>query len=74
MTYTGRATPSAEAARRLEAGETLGPDQVHFVIAPTFETTSPTYGWLNDILTVGKIISLNRTHNRHVTYDIFAIK
>jgi hypothetical protein len=74
MSYTGRARASTEIAGRLEAGETLGPDQLYFVIAPTFETTSPTYGWLNDILAVGKIVSLNRSDNRHVTYDIFAVR
>jgi hypothetical protein len=41
MSYTGRATAPPDAARRLTAGETLGPDQLHFVIAPTFETAAP---------------------------------
>jgi len=74
MTYTGRSRAPADAVRRLEAGETLGPDQFYFVIAPTFETAAPTYGWLNDIVAVGKIVSLNRAANRHVTYDIFAAR
>jgi hypothetical protein len=74
MSYTGRANSPADAVRRLQAGETLGPDQLYFVISPTFETSSPTYGWLNDILAVGKIVSLNRSDNRHVTYDIFAVR
>lgn len=75
MTYTGRAAVApADAARRLAAGETLGPDQFYFVIAPTFETAAPAYGWLNDIVAVGKIVSLNRTASRHVTYDIFAVR
>jgi Protein of unknown function (DUF3237) len=74
ISYTGRTLAPAEAARRLEAGETLGPDQLYFVIAPTFETAAPTYGWLNEIVAVGKIVSLNRTHDRHVTYDIFAVR
>lgn len=74
MTYTGRAVAPADAVKRLEAGETLGPDQLYFVIAPTFETSAPAYGWLNEIVAVGKIVSLNRTANRHVTYDIFALR
>jgi len=52
----------------------LGPDELYFVIAPTFETDAPVYSWLNDIVAVGKVVSLNRTHDRHVTYDIFAIR
>lgn len=75
MTYEGRAaTAPADAAARLAAGETLGPDQFYFVIAPTFETAVPAYAWLNDIVAVGKPISLNRSDDRHVTYDIFAVR
>ncbi len=75
VTYMGRAVAApADAAARLAAGETLGPDQFYFITAPTFETASPTYSWLNDIVAVGKVISLNRSNDRHVTYDIFAVK
>jgi len=75
MTYTGRAAAApTEAAARLAAGETLGPDQFYFVIAPTFETAAPTYAWLNDILAVGKLVSLNRSDDRHVAYDVFAVR
>jgi Protein of unknown function (DUF3237) len=74
VSYSGRSRAPADAARRLEAGETLGPDQLYFVIAPTFETAATTHGWLNDIVAVGKIVSLNRKDDRHVTYDIFAVR
>jgi len=75
MTYIGRATAPTDAInRRLNAGETLGPDQFYFMVAPTFETTAPVYAWLNDIVAVGKMVSLNRTADRHVTYDIFAVQ
>jgi len=75
VSYVGRAAAApADAAARLAAGETLGPDQIHFVIAPTFETAAPNYVWLNDIVAVGKLISVNRADDRHVTYDIFAVK
>ena len=74
MTYMGAVAALADAAARLAAGETLGPDQFYFITAPTFETASPTYSWLNDIVAVGKVISLNRSNDRHVTYDIFAVK
>lgn len=74
ISYAGRTVGSADAAKRLDAGETLGPDQLHFMIAPTFETTSEKYAWLNGLVTVGKLVSLNRSHDRHVTYDIFAVR
>lgn len=74
VTYTGRVVASADAVQRLEAGETLGPDQMYFITSPTFETTSQTYGWLNNIVAVGKLVSINRGDSRHVTYDIFAVR
>jgi len=80
MSYTGRSRAPADAAKRLEAGETLGPDQLYFVIAPTFETAAPgprvkpADGWFNDIVAVGKIVSFNRAANRHVTCDVFAVR
>jgi hypothetical protein len=65
MTYIGRAVAAPEdVAARLTAGETLGPDQFYFIIAPTFETASPPYSWLNDIVAVGKVTSLNRSNDR----------
>jgi hypothetical protein len=69
--YTDRAAAApGEAATRLAAGVTVGPDQFYIVIAPTFETAAPIYAWLNDILAVGKLVSINRSHDRHVTFDI----
>ncbi|MBX6323750.1 MAG: DUF3237 domain-containing protein [Rhodospirillaceae bacterium] len=72
MSYAGRTRTPDRAAGRLQAGDTLGPDQLYFVIAPMFETSAPAYTWLNDIVAVGKIVSLNRTTDPQVTYDIFA--
>ena len=74
MSFVGRTVSNADALRRLDAGETLGPDQLHFMIAPTFETASDKYAWLNGLVTVGKLVSLNRSHDRHVAYDIFAVR
>ncbi len=74
MAYTGRAAPASDAVTaRLAAGETLGPDALYFMIAPTFETAAPAYAWLNDLLCIGKAVSINRSNDRHVTYDIFAV-
>ena len=74
VTYSGRIVVSKEAAARLAAGETLGPDDLYFVTSPTFETASEKYGWLNNILAIGKIVSCKTGEGEHVTYDIFAVK
>lgn len=74
VAYQGRAAAAPpEVAQRLAAGETLGPDQIYFLTTPTFETDAPAYAWLNQIVAVGKLVSLNRGKDRHVTYDIFKI-
>lgn len=60
--------------RRLEAGETLRPDQLYFIIAPTFETAAPAHDWLNDAVAIGKMVSINRRDDRQIAYDIFAVR
>ena len=74
MTYAGRIVIPPEAARRLDAGEAVGPDSVYFITSPTFETVSQKYGWLNDIVAVGKIVSCTGGEDSHVRYDIFALR
>lgn len=74
VTYTGRIVVPSSVAARFTAGEVLGPDELYFVIAPTFETSSKTYAWLNDIVAVGKMVSSKEGENGHVTYDIFSVK
>jgi hypothetical protein len=74
MSYNGILRASSEANERLGKGETLGPDDMYFVTAPTFETSSEKYGWLNSIQAVGKMISFQRTGQPHVEYDVFAIR
>ncbi len=74
MTYTGRIAVPENAAERLKAGNPLGPEDAYFIIAPTFETSSDTYGWLNNIVAVGKMVSMKAGMDSHVTYEIFAVK
>jgi hypothetical protein len=57
---------------KLNAGEELKAGDCHFITAPTFETKSEKYAWLNAVQAVGKMISLKR--GDHITYDIFAAK
>ena len=72
--YGGRIAMPADAAKRLEAGESLGSDDLYFITSPTFETSSEKYGWLNDIVAVGKIVSCAGGPDSHVTYDLFVVR
>lgn len=77
VTYVGRIVTPEAAKNRLDAGETLGPDDMYFITSPTFETTSEKYGWLNRIVAIGKMVSVSESRNGsggHVRYDIFAVE
>jgi hypothetical protein len=39
---------------RLAAGEAVDPRSYYFRIAPSFETASRKYGWLNRIVAIGR--------------------
>jgi hypothetical protein len=53
MTYRGIRQGPADVIKRMEGGQEVPPDAYYFRIAPTFETASPKYGWLNQILAIG---------------------
>jgi hypothetical protein len=73
VSYVGRIAWRKPAEREGRSGAVLGPDDLYFVTAPVFETASRTYAWLNDIVTVGKIVSCKDGEGGFVTYDIFAV-
>lgn len=51
--YTGMRHGPPDVMARLAEGETVDPTEVHFRIAPRFETADSRYGWLNRLLAVG---------------------
>lgn len=53
MTYHGIRSGPAEVLDRLARKEPVDPSEYYFRIAPRFETGSPAYAWLNDIICVG---------------------
>ena len=53
MTYRGIRHGPADIVERIERGEVVDPATHYFRIAPTFETASASYDWMNRILAVG---------------------
>jgi hypothetical protein len=53
VTYRGIRQGPAEAIARLENGEVIDPVSYYFRIAPFFETESPKYAWLNNVIGIG---------------------
>ncbi len=73
VTYTGRlVVPAAvaDAFRDPATVESVDPAEYYFRICPVFETASPRYGWLNEIVAVGS----GRRTARGVTYRIFQVE
>ena len=74
MSYNGIVQVNADALPRLMRGEMITAQDAYFVIAPTFETRSEKYSWLNGLQAVGKMISFKRGEDSHVQYEIFRVR
>jgi hypothetical protein len=72
VSYNSAIQCSKEQMDRLNAGEELKTGDCYFITAPTFETKSEKYGWINAVQAVGKMTSLK--FGDHIEYDIFAVK
>jgi uncharacterized protein DUF3237 len=74
MFYNGIVHMKDEAVQRLMRGEAITASDAYFAIAPTFETRSEKYSWLNGVQAVGKMVSFQRGAESHVKYEVFRIK
>ena len=74
MSYGGAIQCNKDQADRMNAGQQLKADDCYFITAPTFQTKSDKYAWLNGVQAVGKMISVKAGEGSHVRYNIFAVK
>lgn len=74
MSYNGIVQLKGDALQRLMRGEAITAQDAYFVIAPTFETRSEKYSWLNGVQAVGKMVSFKRGDDSHVQYEVFRVK
>jgi hypothetical protein len=72
MSFNGVVQCSKEQWDRLAGGEELKTGDCYYIVAPTFETKSEKYGWINAIQAVGKASSIKS--GDHLDQDIFAVK
>ncbi len=68
--YNGVFRMSPQLGERLQSGEVIPGSDMYFRSAPYFETSSEKYGWLNDILAIGKMRSFG---GGQVIYDLFEV-
>lgn len=74
LSYNGRMHCDNEATDRFRKGEALRADECYLISAPTFETKSEKYSWLNDVQAIGKMVEYKPGKEGHLIYDIFVVK
>ena len=74
MTYNGISSLSKESFDRLMKGETLTSKDLYFVAAPTLQTSSDKYAWLNHVQCVYKFVEMKAGENAFVKYDLFIVR
>jgi hypothetical protein len=75
MSYNGIIQHSTESAERLMKGELLTEKDIpYFVTAPTFQTSSENYAWLNGLQAVGRMVELKAGEGGYVKYDVFVVR
>jgi hypothetical protein len=73
VTYNGIINRSKTVAQRAAGGGRLTPADEYFLTAPTMETSSKAYLWLNRVQCVGKMVEVKTGENSFVKYDIFIV-
>ena len=75
VSYNGIVQHSKESAERLMKGEVLtDKDMPYFVTAPTFQTSSPKYAWLNAVQAIAKMVEVKAGDGGYVKYDVFIVR
>jgi len=76
LTYNGIIQHSKESFDKLASGQTFtAADGIYFVTAPTFETSSEKYAWLNGVQAVNKFVEGRISPERsYVRYDVFVVR
>ena len=75
LTYNGIIKNTSESLERLTNGERLTyKDIPYFLAAPTFQTSSEKYNWLNEIQTINKMVEIQFGDKGFVKYDVFVVK
>jgi hypothetical protein len=75
ISYNGIIKNSEESAERLNNGELLTDRDIpYFIAAPTFQTSSEKYVWLNDVQTICKMVEIQFGDAGYVKYDLFIIR
>ncbi len=74
--YNGIIKHSEQSYNKFVNGELITQDDgIYFITAPTFETTSEKYGWLNGLQAINKMVKVQINPQRsYVRYDVYAVR
>jgi hypothetical protein len=75
LSYAGIAVHSKESAAKAERGEVVTwKDVQYFITAPTFQTSSEKYAWLNGVQAVNKGVEFKLGEDGYVIYDVYIVR
>lgn len=75
ITYNGIIQHSKESAEKMSKGEVLTTKDIpYFVTAPTFQTDSKKFAWLNGVQAINKVVEVKVGEGGYVKYDVFVIR
>ena len=75
ISYNGIIKNSEESAERLNNGELLTDKDIpYFIAAPTLQTSSEKYSWLNEVQTISKMVEIQFGEEGYVKYYLFIVR
>jgi hypothetical protein len=75
VTYNGVIKTNPTTDKKYQEGkEVIKADEQYFITAPTFQTASPKYAWLNEMQAVGKYVAVKGGEGSFVRAELFAIR
>jgi hypothetical protein len=69
--YNAAVVLSKEVLDKFAKGETINSNEVYWISAPRFTTSSKRYAWLNGVQAAGKLVNLQSSR---LKYDIFVLR
>ena len=75
ITYNGIIQNSKESTERLMKGELMTTKDIpYFITAPTLQTSSEKYAWLNNVQLISKLVEVKVGEGGYVKYDVFVVR
>jgi hypothetical protein len=75
ISYNGVMQVEPDTMKKMMSGAVMtSKDIPSFITAPTFETSSPKYAWLNGVQAINKVVELKVGEDGYVQYDVFIIR